>query len=80
MAETDRGDEGTGENVGESVPGDNMFMSKARAEANERVLLIFVVSLILSFGVSTIGSADDWVSVRGGEGGWSSMGGKRTCG
>ena len=70
MAEIDKGDEGTSENVGESVPGDNMFMSKAvRAEANERVLLIFVVSLILSFGVSTIGSADEWVSVQGGEGG-----------
>lgn len=69
-AEIDEGDEGTSENVGESAPGVNVFMSNTvKAEANEHVLLVFVVSLSLPFGESTIGSTDDCVRVRGGEGG-----------
>ena len=73
-AETDRGDDGTTENAGESVPGDNVCMSNAvRAEANERVLFFVAGSWDLPFGVAVvvvvIGSTADCVIVRGGEGG-----------
>jgi hypothetical protein len=72
-AETDKGEEGTAENAGESVPGDRVCISNAvRADAKNRVLLfaaLFVGSLILAFGVAIVGSTADCASVRGGEGG-----------
>jgi hypothetical protein len=85
MAEADKGEESRcaeddGNKVGDRAP----FKSNAvRADARERALSFTLLALFgclaLPLGVAVVESTDECASVRGGEGGWSSMGGSRTC-
>jgi len=65
------GEDGTAAKVGESVPGDSVYLSNAvRADVKERVLFLpplLVDSLVIV--VIAVGSTTKCASVRGGKGG-----------
>jgi len=76
-AETDKGEDSTAKKVGESIPGDRVYMLTAvNAETKDHLLFLpplFIGSLNLLFGVAIavvlIGSIANCPSVCGGQGG-----------